>query len=100
MEQKTKIHCFVIYLLGKNKMNKMNIVLSNILCKKKAKKNKKTKKRKQKKNKKTKKKEAKKSKTHNVFFQYFILCTQSRFLIAMLWCIGLKLHAHECYTGY
>ena len=48
MEQKTKIHCCVVYLLGKNKMN---IVLSNILCKKKAKKNKKTKKRKQKKQK-------------------------------------------------
>ena len=81
-------------------MTKMNIVLSNILCKKKAKKNKKTKKKEAKKKNKNKKKEAKKSKTHNVFFQYFILCTQSRFLIAMLWYIELKLHTHECYTRY
>jgi hypothetical protein len=61
----------------KIKMTKMNIVLSNILCKKKSKK--KQRKRKQKKTKKTKKKEAKKSKTHNVFFQYFILCPQVDF---------------------
>ena len=68
MEQKTKIHCCVIYLLGKNKMNKMNIVLSNILCKKKAKKNKKTKKRKQKKTKKQKKRKQKKAKRIMYFF--------------------------------
>ena len=77
MEKKTSIHWINI------NMTKTNIVLSNILCKQTKNKQK---------TKKNKNKEQKKSKTHNGFFKYFILCTQSRILITMLWYIGIKFH--------